>query len=444
MLKTGYLSILKVAFPLMVGNFVQSIVLITDMAFLARLDSVSFDAAGNAGLLYVTFYMIAAGFGDSMQITKARFIGRNEVSVIPRFFQTGVLSLLLLALVFYLILSQVMPGLLLDYSYSSAIAEAQGEFLGIRSFALFFSLSSLALMSFLMATGKTQIVFVSSILMSTVNIILDYGLIFGELGLPKMGLEGAALASVLAEVTVFLFLLFYFLLRKWIREYNLFKNFHFDLQALKTLFSIGWPLMLQGCITLGTWTVFFSWIEQMGGHNLEISQNIRSIYFLAFVPIFGFAATTKTYISQFIGADRIGEIPLVQRRIQLLVTVTLLIFFHGAILYPDFLISMINPNEVVLGDSVYIIQQVAPAIFVFGLTSVYFNTVAGSGNTMASLAIEAISTGVYLSSAYLFIYILQWDIVGIWYVEYIYFATLGIVSLVYLRFFNWTKTGRIA
>src|SRR5690606_141521 len=115
--------------------------------------------------------MIAAGFGDSMQITKARFIGRNEVSVIPRFFQTGVLSLLLLALVFYLILSQVMPGLLLDYSYSSAIAEAKGEFLGIRSFALFFSLSSLALMSFLMATGKTQIVFVSSILMSTVNII---------------------------------------------------------------------------------------------------------------------------------------------------------------------------------------------------------------------------------------------------------------------------------
>lgn len=444
MLKTDYLSILKVAMPLMIGNFIQSIVLITDMAFIARLDAVSYEAAGNAGLLYITFYMIAAGFGDAMQITNARFIGENRKSFVPSYFQTGLVSLFVMALLFFSLIQFFAPSVLLSYSFSSEIALAQVEFLSIRSYALFFSLISLAMMSFLLATGRTQIVFVSSIIMSVVNVILDYGLIFGNLGMPQLGLEGAAYASVFAEISVFIFFIFFFVFKGWVKEYNLIQRVEIKLQSLKTLFNIGWPLMLQGFITLGTWTVFFTWIEQMGGHNLEISQNIRSVYFLAFVPIFGFAATTKTYISQFIGANRLNEIPVVQRRIQLLITVTLLVFFHGALLYPDALISLINPREAVLGKSVEIIQQVAPAIFIFGLTSVYFNTVAGSGNTLASLGIEALSTGIYLFFAYLFIDVFQFEIGGVWYVEYIYFSTLGIVSLLYLRFFNWTKTGRIA
>jgi len=427
----------------MIGNFIQSIVLISDMAFIARLDSVSYDAAGNAGLLYITFFMIAAGFGDSMQITKARFVGRHESDRIPSVFQTGLVNLLFLALIFFALIQWFTPVALHSYSYSTEIADAQISFLNIRSYGMFFSLTSLAMMSFLLATGKTQIVFVSSFIMSFVNIVLDYGLIFGELGLPEMGLEGAALASVIAEITVFVFFVVYFLLRKWIRAYNLLAKVQVSWKSLKLLYKIGWPLMLQGFITLGTWTVFFSWIEQMGGHNLEISQNIRSVYFLAFVPIFGFAATTKTYISQLIGAKKYDEIPAIQRKIQILVTVTLVIFFHGALLYPVELISMINPRITALGESVIILQQVAPAIFIFGLTSVYFNTVAGSGNTLASLGIEVFSTGIYLLFAYIFMEILKFDILGVWYVEYIYFSTLGILSLLYLRFFNWTKTGRI-
>jgi Na+-driven multidrug efflux pump len=86
---------------------------------------------------------------------------------------------------------------------------------------------------------------------------------------------------------------------------------------------------------------------------------------------------------------------------------------------------------------------VAPAIFIFGLTSVYFNTVAGSGNTKASLTIEAISTGIYLICGYLFIYKFEFSLAGIWSVEYIYFSVLGILSLGYLYLFNWKKTGHI-
>jgi multidrug resistance protein, MATE family len=445
-LKTNYSTILKVAFPLMIGNFIQSIVLITDMAFIARIEgdsTVYFDAAGNAGLLYITIYMIAAGFGDGLQITKARFIGENSLQKIPYFFQTGLVSLLFFAIIFFSLIQWFTPTVLNSISNDQAITNAQIDFLSIRSYALFFSLTSLAMMSFLLATGKTQIVFVSSILMSSVNILLDYCLIFGKWGLPEMGLDGAALASVIAEITVFLFFTIYFLNRKWIKEYKLVSKISVNLNSLFVLLKIGWPLMLQGFVTLGTWTVFFFWIEQIGRHELEISQNIRSVYFLAFVPIFGFAATTKTYISQLIGAKNFKEIPLVQKRIQLLVTLTLILFFHGALLYPEALISLINPNADVLAESVSIVMQVSPAIYIFGLTSVYFNTVAGSGNTLGSLGIEVLSTGIYLFFAYLFIKVFTFSIHQIWFVEYIYFSVLGILSLLYIRFFNWKQIGKI-
>jgi hypothetical protein len=67
-----YKTILKVAVPLMVSSFIQSVVLITDAAFLSRHSTLSFDAVGNAGLIYVTVFMALAGMGDGAQILIAK------------------------------------------------------------------------------------------------------------------------------------------------------------------------------------------------------------------------------------------------------------------------------------------------------------------------------------------------------------------------------------
>lgn len=438
-LKTDYRSIMVVAFPLIIGNFIQSLVLITDMAFLSHLGDLPYDAVGNAGLIYLTFFMVAVGFGDAMQILVARFIGQSNFEAVRKTFQSGILTLLGLALIFYSILQVVVPSWLENYAHNAEIARLQGEYLSVRSFSLFISLSAYGLMAFLIAVGKTRIVFITSLVMSGVNIFFDYVLIFGEWGFPEMGVEGAALASLLADLSLLLILASYFAWSRWIREYQLFSKMSYQLIAVKQLFSIGWPLMVQGLLSIGTWTIFFLWIEQIGNVELEISQNIRVMYFLAFIPIFGFAATTKTYISQLLGSGQHEEIPKVQRRILILVVTTLLFFFHGGLLYPETLIGFVNPREDIVLESALILRQVFPAILVFAFTSVYFNTISGSGNTKASLLIELICVSLYLFSAYLFIFVLDFSIAQVWYVEYIYFSTLALGSLFYLRFFNWKR-----
>ncbi|MFZ9581692.1 MAG: MATE family efflux transporter [Crocinitomicaceae bacterium] len=434
-----YRSILGVALPMMVSGFIQSIVLITDSAFISRYSVEGFDAVGNAGLAYITFYMMLLGMSDGAQILMARRIGESRNDQLGRILNATWFVLGVLALLFFLVLTFVIPDLIEWYSKNKNVAMLQGQYLSYRSFALFFSMISLGFQSFYLAQGKSWVVLLAAVLTASTNVLFDYLLIFGVGGFPAMGVRGAAAASSLADGLGMVFLVGYTLLSSKNKTFGLFTTIRGIIIELKELLRVGFPLLLQGFSALFTWTLFFTWIEQMGQYQLTVSQNIRSIYFLAFVPIWGFAGTTKTYISQYIGAKRQVDLPKIQRRIQLLTFLFMLFSFHGAILYPETLIALINPHEQYFDESSAILRLVAGSIMLFALVSVYFQTIHGSGNTMVSMSIEVISVLVYTASVYLFIKILNFDIYHVWTVEYIYFGTMGMLSFLYLKFFQWNN-----
>jgi MATE family multidrug resistance protein len=434
-----YSSILKMAIPLMVSSFIQSVVLITDSSFISRYSTDAFDAVGNGGLIYITFFMALVGMSDGAQIIIARRIGQKNTDAIGRVFGTSVFSHFFLAIALFLFLQFIMPNFLNSYSKHADISLLQGEYIRIRSYALFFAMISLAINAFFLANGKTWVVLISALITATSNVILDYLMIFGKGGFPEMGLQGAAWASTLADFSGMLFLVIFLIFSKERKQYQLFSHFSFNLASMKELFKIGSPLMFQGFLALATWTIFFTWLEQTGKFELTVSQNVRSIYFLAFVPIWGFAGTTKTYISQYIGRGDLHSLKIIQRRIQFLTLIFLFLFFHGAFLYPEKLIEMINPEQAYIEKSAEILRYISVSIFMYGFFSVYFQTINGSGNTMASFMIEILCAIVYLLASYLLIKVLQVDVRWIWTNEYIYFGSMGILSMLYLKFFDWKK-----
>ena len=439
MLDLRYKTILNVALPLMVSSFIQAVVLLTDTAFLSRYSTLSFDAAGNAGLIFVTMFMALAGMGDGAQILIARRIGQKRIDSIGRIFGSSILVHLLLAIALFLILQGIIPSLLKGYSKHHDLATAQIDFLSIRSFALFFAMISLSIQAFFFATGKTWVVLVSAIITAFSNIFFDYFLIFGKGIFPEMGIKGAALASTIADGLGMLFLIVFLIFSKIRKEYSLFSHFSFNFTSFKELFKVGSPIMFQGLIALTTWTVFFTWIEQMGKFELTVSQNIRSIYFLAFIPIWGFSATTKTYISQYIGNGDFASLKIIQKRIQLLTMLFLSIIILGATFFPTQLISMINPSEEYVQKSAEILRFISISTLIFGFGSVYFQTINGSGNTQVTFLIEVISVVIYLISSYILIKVIKLDIFWIWSVEYIYFGIMALLSIGYLRLFDWKK-----
>ena len=314
------------------------------------------------------------------------------------------------------------------------------DFIHYRSWGIFFAALLVTTAAYFIGLGRTRIIMFSTALLAGCNIILDYGLIFGKLGLPEMGMTGAPVASSISEAIAFLFLCCYALWAPSFREfrYNLRRKIRKSLSI--DLLRLSYPIMFQGVISLSTWLVFFSMIEHMGPNDLEAAHNIRYMYFLAFVPIFGFAAATRTFVSNLVGQNRRDLIPKIQRKIAILSVLFILIIFHGSLFYPEKLIALVNQNPDIHSDvmqnSNNILRFVSGSIFIFAYVIVPFNSVSALGETKVLFLIELGAIVIYLFACYLFIERWQWNIVEVWLVEYIYFITLGVLSVVYLYYYR--------
>ena len=221
--------------PLMVSGFIQSIVLLTDSAFLSRYSTLAFDAVGNAGLLFITCFMILVGLGDGTQIILARRIGEKKTEQLPYVFTTALLVQFMFATALFTILFLIAPTWLITISQQQDIAILQGEFLSIRSFAFFPSCIFLIVQAYFLAKGKTWPVLFSAILTALSNVVLDYSLIFGNFGLPEMGVKGAALASTCSDLIGMVSMGVLFIMD---REFRLFKFQFFNLKSVKNILKI--------------------------------------------------------------------------------------------------------------------------------------------------------------------------------------------------------------
>ncbi len=436
MLPYTYGRILLVALPMMLSGFIQSIISITDAAFLGHYDKLAFDAAGSAGLWYITLHMVFIGLSDGAQIRMANHIGDNDNRGFTAVFHTNFLLLFVAATFLTVFIYVGMPQIMRALVHDEQLAAAEQSFLEIRSLAFWGTTIGLTVQAAYLAMGKTKIVLFANIAVAFINVLLAYPMIYGKFGFQENGLEGAAWANTIAELSGVCFLLLSLLFGKFMRVFDIWKQLQISWFQIRDNLKVGLPLLFQGLVALSIWTIFFIWIEQMGNDDLTVSLNIRHIYFLAFVPIWGFAATTKTYIAQYVGANQFEAIPTIKRRIQILTISFLVLTFHGSVLYPEQLISLVSENQSHITESARILRIVSGSILIYGAVMVYFQAISGLGKTTATFMVECIATSLYLLAAYLLIKQWKAPIHLVWLVEYVYFIAMGGFSLLYLWYYK--------
>lgn len=436
MLELSYKKILFIALPLMFGTFVQSMIGIIDGAFVSNLGNNAYNAVGNGSIMYVALFMLCRGLADGTQITIAQKYGEEKHKDIGAIlfnsqFQQLIISGFIFTLFFFF------SGIIIESIVkSTTLAESMTDFMRFRSWGIFFASIQVTLAAFFIGIGKTRIIIFSTLLLALCNIFLDYSLIYGEFGLPELGMIGAPIASSIAEMVTCFFLLFVIL------KGEKFKIFAYSLKLKvkksiqKSLFLLSYPLMLQGLVSLSTWLIFFTMLEHLGPNDLEVAHNIRYMYFLAFIPIFGFASATRTFIGNLVGRNEKHLIPKIQFKIMTLAFIGILIIFHGALFYPELLISIVEHNPdvdpAVLENSAKALRFVSGSIFLYAVAAVPYNAISALGKTRLAFLIEFCSIILYLVGCYLFIELWKWDIVDVWAVEYLYFGTIGLLSALYL------------
>lgn len=164
-----------------------------------------------------------------------------------------------------------------------------------------------------MGITKTRILTVGAVVMVTVNILLNYLLIFGNYGFPRLGIAGAALASTLSELSFLLVLLMYVFRKVDKRYYGL--RFVYDGKLLVRLLCVSTWSMMYSFIAVAPWFVFFVVIEHLGAAQLAIANIVRSVSTIFFVVVCSFSTTTSSLVSNLIGAGEYKKIMPLCRKV---------------------------------------------------------------------------------------------------------------------------------
>ncbi len=440
-LDTSYKRILGIALPIIFGAFIQSLILFVDSAFLSELSAVAFMAAGMASLPYITLYMTGNGLGDAGQIFMSRHFGKSDLVGLKQGFQSNLIHLVLCAFVLFGLTQFIAFYGLSFVMKSEALLQASQEYLSVRAFGLLFSFITLSCTSYYVAIGRSRIMLYNTILLCAFNILLDYLLIFGNYGFPKLGIAGAAWATVIAEIAVCAWTLVYTRLDKATSSEFLFRQIRLSKDISRRIIKLAAPLMFQGFMAVGAWTAYFYMIEQMGEHSEEVSQILHRLYWVALIPMIGFSATTKTYVSNLLAEGDEVKIKKTIAKILFINYIFVIICIHGFILYPEWWIGIIDKSASpeIVSDTVFALQIITGSILIHVAAGTLQSVVAGGGDTKTAFLIELISIIIYLIFAYYVIFELKWSVAYVWISEYVYFSVFLLLAVYYYFKGGWLK-----
>lgn len=436
-LQTGYRQILGLALPITLSMVVPQINFITNNIFLSGLGQQELASAGITGVYYLIFAVIGNGLNNGLQALIARRAGQNLPKEIGRLFFHGVWIALAIAGLGILITYTLSPFILRATIHDEQIANQVIDFLFIRIWGLPLLYLYVMRNALLVGTNQTRFLVWGTFAEAFTNIVLDYGLIYGKLGMPEIGFNGAAYASIIAEGTGLIVIYAVIHFKGIHRSFAFFENAKWDKTIAKNIFYKSSPLIAQYGISIISWEYFYILIEHHGERALAISNTMRNIFGLFGMFSWAFASATNTMVSNVIGQGREEEVlPLIRRIVRVSFTISFILFIP-LILWPEWFLSFYGQSAAFITDAIPVIHVVSIALLMMSFGTVWLNAVTGTGHTSVNLWIELVTIVIY--SLYVYLVLEYWNlpITWGWASEWVYWLSMFTMAFFYMRSGKW-------
>jgi MATE family multidrug resistance protein len=244
-------AVLVLGLPLVGSHLAQFSVHVVDTIMLGWYDVTALAASVLATSFFFVIFIMGAGFSFAVMPMVAEAAASDDSTRIRRVTRMGLWLSALYALVFLPLMIWSDP-VLRALGQDPELSLLAQDYLAIVGFGLFPALLVMVIKSYLAALERTAVVLWVTILALVVNSGLNYMLIFGNFGAPEMGLRGAAVASVIAQVLTLLVLAAYVMRGEATREHALFQRiWRPDMEAFREVFKLGWPIGLTNLAESG-------------------------------------------------------------------------------------------------------------------------------------------------------------------------------------------------
>lgn len=430
-------QILKLAAPISLSLLIPQISFMANAVFLGRLGQMELVVNGLTSIYYLLLTYIGFGLSNGIMVLLSRRAGENDVKGMSKTFANG-LFLSILASLSLMMISFWLSPLLFGYSLKDEnVFYNTIDFLYLRIWGLPFLMLTQLVNAFYIATNRSRLLIYGALLANIVNISLDYFLIFGKAGFPAMGLKGAAIASIAAEVICCLVMYSLFFIKKLHREYPVISYLQFDNKIATQTLKVSAPLIVQYVFSIGGWQIFYIYVEHLGVTQLATSHILRSVLGIVSIGTWALASSCNAMVSNLIGQGRTDYvIPLVRKiiSISLMYTVCISLFLF---LLPRTFLGTYTTDTNIIDMGVSSLRILAVSSLIMSVSTICFNAVIGTGKTLMNLGIEVFCVCTYIVYISIVVEQLRAPLYMAWASEFVYWSCLLLTSGSYLIWGKW-------
>lgn len=299
--------LVKIAIPIALQNAVSSSLNMVGSLIIGQKGEVAVASVGLAGQVFFLLNLLLFGIGSGAAMFTAQLWGKRDIPEIRRVLALALTLGFIAASVFF-ILSRYYPELILGiYSTDPAVILEGSRYLSIFAWSFFFFGVTFSYALTLRSVGEVKAPVIISISALTLSAILTYGLVFGNLGLPEMGVPGAAVALVVARAAECLAIVGYTYISKSPAAATIHDFLRVDFHFIGKVMVPVLPIIANEFLWSMGITTYYVIFARMGTDSIAAMNIFNTIDQLALVVLFGLTSATSVIVGNQIGAGNLDK-----------------------------------------------------------------------------------------------------------------------------------------
>lgn len=383
-------TLFKLSIPIIIQQLIQALLNLVDTIMIGRMGSDEIAAVGIANQFFFLVMMIIFGINSGISVYIAQFWGRRDEKNIRKTMGVSLSFGLLVGSIFCLIAVLQPEKLMRLFLEDEHVIGLGVSYLRIVAFSYVFTAVSLAFQVASRGIGKTLMPMLVSAVALSLNTILNYGLIFGHFNLPELGVEGAAIATLIARVVEFILLLVFIYGSKSVLAASIKDLLAYDFKFVKQIFRKAGPVLFNE-VSWSLGTIMYMWsVGRLGADAVASYQITLSAYRFYEVVFIGFASAAGVMIGNSIGAnDNESAVEIAKRTIKISIPTSIGVSL-GMFLLSSHILSLFNVSASVMHHA----QQLFYIYCVYGIARVFnlmliVGVFRGGGDTRFAMLVES-------------------------------------------------------
>jgi putative MATE family efflux protein len=413
--KTFYLRVLALAVPFMLQQLIGSSVNLLDNLMVGQLGDAAIAGVASANKYYMIAMFGIMGLSGAAGIFIAQYYGAKDPEHVKQSFRYSLIASYVIILPF-VIFGWFFPDTIIRFFTNDVAVIEQGSlYLRIALFTYIPMTFSMTVGNAMRSVGETKIPLYTSIVAILSNGFFNYCLIFGNFGFPKMGVQGAALATIIARVIEVIVIAIVLHKKHFVFNTKIKDLFKISPKLEKAITLKAIPLTTNEIFWSSGMSLLFKFYSTRGTEvmaGMSISGTVADIFFTLFG---GMTVATTVIISQALGANKLDEARKDAYKLlhfsQGLAVFLGLLMFGASFIVPQWY----DVSDVSRQTATAFLQIMAGMFWLYMSNAQCFFILRAGGDTKSTLLMDAVFMwAINLPAVGLVAYLTRWNVYAIY------------------------------